>query len=152
MARVLIISLLLYSLNFFLGLANVFGNPGRNGHVFVKKVKLAGNLILDDIAFKKSLDMGSGIYLTHDLMSLITNEIEGFYSSHGFHQVFVDYPFRKPRKGILTVDVDERKEIMEGQSEIQRAEIAIDRLLRESRLDSSVVSKKKCSVYLGRSL
>ena len=118
------------------------------GHVFVKEVRLEGNFILDDAAFNKPFNMGAGIYLRQDLIPLIAEEVESFYSSHGFHRVRANVPVSKSRRGVLTVSIYEEKEIREGKSDMQRAEVAINRLVIRNKLQPDMDSREKAVATL----
>tara|TARA_B100000686_G_C16785644_1_gene975052 strand:+ start:1195 stop:1929 length:735 start_codon:yes stop_codon:yes gene_type:complete len=127
----------------------VFAESNKTGYVLVKKITLEGNLILDDTDLEKSLDLGkTGIFLTPDLFPLIKEEVEGFYSSLGFHRVRASISIPKSRKGILTLKVNEEREIREAQSDVRRAEVALDRLVSRNMLEPEKSSRENALATL----
>ena len=122
--------------------------PEKKTYVFVKSIRPAGNIILDDSSLKTALDMGSGFYLSPELLTLISEEAEGFYSSNGFHRVRVYLPQSKSIKGILDLKIDEQSEINGGQSDKQRAKIAVDRLVTRHSLKPNRTTKENAIATL----
>ncbi len=130
----------------------VWGSPNskfsETSYVFIKNIQPKGNIILDDSLLAESLDVGSGFYMAPELLSLITEEAEGFYSSHGFHRVSVYIPKSKPIKGTLKLSFDEYAEIKTGQSDILRAKISVDRLIARYHLETDKNTKEKAIATL----
>ena len=117
--------------------------PKEVRNILVKKVRFEGNLILDDVELAKVLNMGIGMKLTPNLLTLLTDEVQGFYSSHGFHRVRADIPLNKSAKGVLTMRVYETSEIQRGKSDTKRAEMAIERLISRNKLKLEKISREK---------
>ena len=127
----------------------VIAESKKTGYVLVKKIRLEGNLILDDTDLEGSLDLGKdGIFLTSDLFPLFKEEVEGFYSSLGFHRVRASISFPKSHKGVLTVNVDEEREFREEQSDVRRAEVALDRLVSRNMLEPKKASRENALATL----
>ena len=120
----------------------------ESSYVFVKAVRPEGNTIMEDSLLEKPLNMGPGIYLAPELLDMIAEEIEGFYSSSGFHRVkaYVSQP--KSIKGTLALNIIEEPEIKLGKTENLRAKIAVDRLIDRNKLKASNETKKKAVVSL----
>ena len=116
--------------------------PREPSYVFVKTVHPEGNIILEDAMLAESLDMGSGIYLAPALLDLIAEEMEGFYSSNGFHHVKAYISQPKSIKGTLALKIDEQPEIKAGQTDNLRAKIAIDRLITRHSLKADNETKE----------
>jgi hypothetical protein len=101
----------------------------KNQRFVVNKIKLDGNIILDDRSLSKSTELGSGVQMNDLMRELLIAEMEGYYSSQGFYLVQANFPKIKPKNETLTLFIDEGEEIKRGDSERERAEQAVTRLV-----------------------
>ncbi len=101
----------------------------KNQKFIVNKIKLDGNIILDDRSLAKPTKLGSGIQMNGLMRELLIAEMEGYYSSQGFYLVQAKFPKIKPQNKTLTLFIDEGEEIKRGNSERERAEQAVTRLV-----------------------
>jgi hypothetical protein len=101
----------------------------KNQRFVVNKIKLDGNIILDDRSLSKSTELGSGVQMNDLMRELLIAEMEGYYSSQGFYLVQANFPKIKPKNETLTLFIDEGEEIKRGDSERERAEQAVTRLI-----------------------
>jgi hypothetical protein len=101
----------------------------KNQRFVVNKIKLDGNIILDDRSLSKSTGLGSGVQMNDLMRELLIAEMEGYYSSQGFYLVQANFPKIKPTNETLTLFIDEGEEIKRGDSERERAEQAVTRLV-----------------------
>jgi hypothetical protein len=104
-------------------------SSNKNQKFVVKKIKLDGNIILDDRSLSKSTELGSGVQMNDLMRELLIAEMEGYYSSQGFYLVQANFPKIKPKNETLTLFLDEGEEIKRGGSERERAEQAVTRLV-----------------------
>ncbi len=102
---------------------------GKNQKLVATKIKLEGNIILDDRSLAKSIELGNGVQMNGLMRELLIAEMEGYYSSNGFYSVNANFPKTKPKNGTLTLFIDESEEIRKGDSERERAEQAVTRLV-----------------------
>ncbi len=101
----------------------------KNKKLVATKIKLEGNIIFDDRSLAKTIGLGSGVQMNDLMRELIIDEMEGYYSSNGFYLVNANFPRTKPKNGTLTLFIDESEEIKKGDSERERAEQAVARLV-----------------------
>jgi antitoxin component HigA of HigAB toxin-antitoxin module len=101
----------------------------RNQKFVVNKIKLDGNIIIDNRSLSKSTELGSGVQMNDLMRELLIAEMEGYYSSKGFYLVQANFPKIKPQNDTLTLFIDEGEEIKRGDSERERAEQAVTRLV-----------------------
>jgi len=101
----------------------------RNQKFVVNKIKLDGNIIIDDRSLSKPTNLGSGVQMNDLMRELLIAEMEGYYSSKGFYLVQANFPKIRPQNDTLTLYIDEGEEIKKGDSERERAEQAVTRLV-----------------------
>ena len=90
------------------------------GKPFVKKIRVAGNTLIDPYFMDGYLDLGNGLNMTPEIMDLVASELRANYNYHGY--TFVDaYPTLRVKNGVMTIKVDEKDEYRWGRPRAERA-------------------------------
>lgn len=101
---------------------------------WTQRVAMEGNILFDDSALARVVDLGGGITMTPGMTELLVEEVRGFYASHGHFSVKVFLAGTAPRRGVLTLMVDEREEMKNGGADEERAIRSVERLIRIKKL------------------
>ena len=109
-----LVSLILSTLFLLMPTISLAGKP------FVKKIRVAGNTLIDPYFMDGYLDLGNGLNMTPEIMDLVASELRANYNYHGY--TFVDaYPTLKVKNGVMTIKVDEKDEYHWGRPRAERA-------------------------------
>ena len=92
------------------------GNPTP----FVKKIRVAGNTLIDPYFLDDYLDLGNGLNMTREIMDLGASELKANYNYHGYPDTST-YSKLKVKNGIMTIKVDEKNEYRWGKPRAERA-------------------------------
>ncbi|MFQ5672047.1 MAG: POTRA domain-containing protein [Nitrospinales bacterium] len=116
----------------------------------VKKVRVEKNILFDDRTLAPVVDLRGGMKMTPGIMELLVAEVEGFYSSHGHFLVRAEIPQKKPRRGVLKLQVNETDDILAGNGERERAKREVEKLIRSARLKIDEARKNEVIEQLAR--
>jgi len=91
-----------------------------NSAPFLKKIRVAGNTLIDPFFLDDYLDLGNGLNMTPKIMDLVASELKANYNYHGYP--FVEtYSSLKVKNGVMTIKVDEKDEYHWGRPRAERA-------------------------------
>jgi hypothetical protein len=92
----------------------------ENFKPFVKKIRVAGNTLIDAYDVDTYLDLGNGLTMTTEVMDMIVSELKANYHFHGYPSIEA-YSILKVKNGVMTIKVDEKKEYRWGKPRAERA-------------------------------
>jgi hypothetical protein len=112
-----------YLLAFFLS-AFFLITPGKsvaeNPKPFVKKVRIAGNTLIDNYDMDTYLDLGNGLTMTPEVMDMVVSELKANFHYHGYPSIGA-YSILRVKNGVMTIKVDEKNEYRWGKPRAERA-------------------------------
>ena len=91
-----------------------------NSKPFVKKIKIAGNTLIDAYDLDTYLDLGNGITMTPEIMDMVVSELKANYHFHGYPSIEA-YSILRVKNGVMTIKVDEKNEYRWGKPRAERA-------------------------------
>jgi hypothetical protein len=91
-----------------------------NSKPFVKKIKVAGNTLIDAYDLDTYLDLGNGLTMTPEVMDMIVSELKANYHFHGYPSIEA-YSILRIKNGVMTIKVDEKNEYRWGKPRAERA-------------------------------
>ena len=91
-----------------------------NSKPFVKKIRIAGNTLIDAYDVDTYLDLGNGLTMTPEVMDMIVSELKANYHFHGYPSIEA-YSILRVKNGVMTIKVDEKKEYRWGKPRAERA-------------------------------
>jgi hypothetical protein len=92
----------------------------ENSKLFVKKIRVAGNTLIDAYDVDTYLDLGNGLTMTPEVMDMIVSELKANYHFHGYPSIEA-YSILKVKNGVMTIKVDEKNEYRWGKPRAERA-------------------------------
>ena len=87
---------------------------------FVKKINIEGNTLIDPYYLENYMNLENGIPMTLEVMDLVVSELKANYNYHGYPSIEA-YSTLKVKDGIMTIKVDEKKELKWGHPRAERA-------------------------------
>jgi outer membrane protein assembly factor BamA len=112
-----------YLLAFFLSaffLISTGNSVAENSKPFVKKIRIAGNTLIDNYDMDTYLDLGNGLTMTPEVMDMVVSELKANYHYHGYHSIEA-YSILRVKNGVLTIKIDEKNEYRWGKPRAERA-------------------------------
>ena len=91
-----------------------------NSKPFVKKIRIAGNTLIDAYDVDTYLDLGNGLTMTPEVMDMIVSELKANYHFHGYPSIEA-YSILRVKNGVMTIKVDEKNEYHWGKPRAERA-------------------------------
>ena len=91
-----------------------------NSKPFVKKIRIAGNTLIDAYDVDTYLDLGNGLTMTPEVMDMIVSELKANYHFHGYPSIEA-YSILRVKNGVMTIKVDEKNEYRWGKPRAERA-------------------------------
>ena len=107
-----------------------------NSKPFVKKIRLAGNTLIDDYDVDTYLDLGNGLTMTPEVMDMIVSELKANYHFHGYPSIEA-YSILRVKNGVMTIKVDEKNEYRWGKPRAERA------ILKKAFLHNIILKESK---------
>jgi len=87
---------------------------------FVKKIRIAGNTLIDAYDVDTYLDLGNGIAMSPEVMDMVVSELKANYHFHGYPSIEA-YSILRVKNGVMTIKVDEKNEYRWGKPRAERA-------------------------------
>lgn len=143
--------ILILSLCFAGPMESAAQNPSAKSPFWTQRVAMEGNILFDDSTLARVVDLGGGITITPGMTELLVEEVKAFYASHGHFLVKV-FPAGEalPRRGVLTLMVDEREEMKNAGADEARAIRSVERLVRVKKLTADKQTKDFAAAKLVR--
>jgi len=91
-----------------------------NSKPFVKKIRIAGNTLIDTYDVDTYLDLGNGLTMTPEVMDMVVSELKANYHFHGYPSIEA-YSILRVKNGVMTIKVDEKNEYRWGKPRAERA-------------------------------
>ena len=91
-----------------------------NSKPFVKKIRIAGNTLIDTYDVDTYLDLGNGLTMTPEVMDMVVSELKANYHFHGYSSIEA-YSILRVKNGVMTIKVDEENEYRWGKPRAERA-------------------------------
>ena len=91
-----------------------------NSKPFVKKIRIAGNTLIDTYDVDTYLDLGNGLTMTPEVMDMVVSELKSNYHFHGYPSIEA-YSILRVKNGVMTIKVDEENEYRWGKPRAERA-------------------------------
>jgi hypothetical protein len=91
-----------------------------NSKPFVKKIRVAGNTLIDAYDVDTYLDLGNGLTMTPEVMDMIVSELKANYHFHGYPSIEA-YSIHRIKNGVMTIKVNEKNEYRWGKPRAERA-------------------------------
>ena len=91
-----------------------------NSKPFVKKIRIAGNTLIDAYDVDTYLDLGNGLTMTPEVMDMVVSELKANYHFHGYPSIEA-YSILRVKNGVMTIKVDEKNEYRWGKPRAERA-------------------------------
>jgi hypothetical protein len=92
----------------------------ENSKPFIKKIRVAGNTLIDAYDLDTYLDLGNGLTMTREVMDMIVSELKANYHFHGYPSIEA-YSILRVKNGVMTIKVDEKNEYRWGKPRAERA-------------------------------
>ena len=92
----------------------------ENFKPFVKKIRVAGNTLIDAYDVDTYLDLGNGLTMTPEVMDMIVSELKANYHFHGYPSIEA-YSILRVKNEVMTIKVDEKNEYRWGKPRAERA-------------------------------
>lgn len=91
-----------------------------NSKPFVKKIRIAGNTLIDTYDVDTYLDLGNGLTMSPEIMDMVVSELKANYHFHGYPSIEA-YSILRIKNGVMTIKVDEKNEYRWGKPRAERA-------------------------------
>jgi outer membrane protein assembly factor BamA len=92
----------------------------ENSKPFVKKIRIAGNTLIDNYDMDTYLDLGNGLTMTPEVMDMVVSELKANYHYHGYPSIEA-YSILRVKNGVMTIKIDEKNEYRWGKPRAERA-------------------------------
>ncbi len=107
-----------------------------NSKPFVKKIRVAGNTLIDAYDVGTYLDLGNGLAMTPEVMDMVVSELKANYHYHGYPSIEA-YSILRVKNGVMTIKVNEKDEYRWGKPRAERA------VLKKAFLNDITLSKTR---------